>query len=120
MLAFFQNYWPSFLLTLVLVGGLLYLYKRGHTETVKKIILSLVIQAEKTLGSKTGELKYAMVIERFYSTLPFIIKVLFTKKEIDNFIEEAVQFLKDYLNEERNLMGHDDENIKVLLDNLNL
>ena len=118
MLTFIQNYWSSILTVIFFLIGLLYLYRRGNIDIVKKIILSLVIQAEKTLGSRTGELKYAMVIERFYSSLPFIIKIVFSKKDIDNFIEEAVQFLKDYLSEDRNLMSYDDENIKVLLDNI--
>lgn len=120
MLAFLESYWSMILITLIFLGFLLFLYKRGHIDTVKKIILALVIQAEKALGSKTGELKYALVIERFYSSLPFILRILFTKKEIDNFIEESVQFLKSYLSEDKNLLSYDDENIKVLIDNLNL
>lgn len=120
MLTFLENYWPSILIVIICLTGLGFLYKKGKINTVKKIILSLVVQAEKTLGSKTGELKYAMVVERLYSVLPILLRLLFTRKEIDNLIEEAVQFLKDYLNEDRNLMSLDDEHVKVLLDNINL
>ena len=41
------------------VALLLILYKDNKKEVVKKIILALVVQAEKNLGSKTGDLKYA-------------------------------------------------------------
>jgi len=62
---------------------LLFLYKRGKTEAVRKIVLSLVVQAEKALGSGTGELKYAMVVENIYRVLPFILTLLLSKKELD-------------------------------------
>lgn len=117
---FLQTHWLSIVLLIALTIVLLYLYKVGRKDLVKKIILSLVIQAEKALGSKTGELKYAMVIEKLYTVLPTLLRVLITQKEIHNLIESSVKYLKDYLNNDRNLIGYDEENIKVHLDNLNL
>lgn len=99
---------------------LLFFYKKGKVSLVKKIILSLVVEAEKYLGSKTGDLKYAFVVKNLYNILPLSLRVLFTQKQIDDFIEEAVQYLKIYLSEDKNLMSYDNENLKVLLDNLNL
>lgn len=81
----------------------------GKRDTVKKIILSLVIQAEKTLGSGTGDLKYAMVVERAYSVLPTLIRLLITKKELDNLIEEAVQYMKKQLQGGKSLLEDGDE-----------
>lgn len=109
MLDFIKLYWDSIFLVLLVVAGLLYLYKQGKKEFVRKVVLSLVVQAEKALGSGTGELKYAMVVERVYAVLPAILRFLITKKELDKLIEEAVQYMKKYLTEGRNLLGYEDE-----------
>lgn len=112
MLDFFTIYWPDVLILVAIVGALLYFYKAGKKDLVKKIILSLVVQAEKTLGSGTGELKYAMVVERAYEVMPTILKLLITKKELDNLIEEAVQYMKNYLAQGKSLRGYDEEFIE--------
>lgn len=46
------------------------LYGRGmSTRDINQVILSLVVQAEKALGSGTGDLKYIMVVENVYKVL---------------------------------------------------
>jgi len=90
------------------------MWRKGKRDTVRSIIRSLVVKAEKELGSGTGELKYAMVVEQIYYVLPWIIRVFFTRAEIDNMIEDAVEHLKIYLSDEsdgvkRNLLGYEVE-----------
>jgi len=82
------------------------LYKRGKTEFVRRIILALVTEAEKRYGTGTGELKYNHVVERVYEVLPWILRILFTKEQLDKMIEDAVEYLKRYLAEGRDLLGH--------------
>jgi hypothetical protein len=109
MLEFLQANYPSIIVVVLVVAALLVLYKLGKKDTVKKIVLYLVVQAEKALGSKTGELKYAMVINAIYDRLPLILRVVFTKKEIDLFIEEAVIKLKKMLASGVTLTSYEDE-----------
>lgn len=109
MIEFIQANLASIIVVIIAIIGLLVLYKLGKKDTVKKIVLALVVQAEKTLGSGTGELKYAMVIDAIYNKLPFILRFLFTKKEIDMFIEEAVIKMKEVLSKGVTLTGYDDE-----------
>ena len=111
-----SNYWVDAIIILVAVVLLIVAYKAGHRNTVKKIILSLVVQAEKALGSGTGELKYAMVIEAVYNKLPTVMRFLFTPEEIDNMIEEGVGKLKEILASGVTLDGYDDEQLKIDLD----
>lgn len=92
--------------TLIVLILALVLYKKGKTEFVRKIILALVTEAEKQYGNGTGELKYATVVERLYEVLPWIIRLLYSKKQIDRMIEEAVEYLKRYLAEGKDLLGH--------------
>ena len=111
-----SNYWVDAIIILVAVVLLIVAYKAGHRNTVKKIILSLVVQAEKALGSGTGELKYAMVIEAVYNKLPTVMRFLFTPEEIDNMIEEGVDKLKEILASGVTLDGYDDEQLKIDFD----
>lgn len=113
MLEFIKTNLDSILVVLVFIIGLLFLYKKGKKEFVNQIILSLVVQAEKTLGSGTGELKYVMVVENVYKILPPILKLLISKKELDNIIEGSVQYLKEYLEKDKDLLGYSDEYMKV-------
>ncbi|MTI69632.1 MAG: hypothetical protein FH751_05175 [Firmicutes bacterium] len=120
MLNLIQMNLSQILISLIVIGILLFLYKRGKKEIVKKIILSLVVQAEKTLGSKTGDLKYAYVIQKVYEILPFYMRILYTKKEISNMIEQAVNHLKEYLNSKKDLLGYIEEYKKIEIDNMKL
>lgn len=112
MLEFIKLNLSSIMVVLVFIVGLLFLYKRGKNEFVRQVILSLVVQAEKALGSGTGELKYAMVVENVYKVLPKILTLLISKKELDKLIEDGVQFLKEYLEKGRDLLSYDDEYVK--------
>ena len=113
MLEFIKVNISSILVVLLFVIGLLFLYKRNKKEFVKQVVLSLVIQAEKALGGGTGELKYAMVVEELYKALPLILTMLISKKELDNMIEGSVQYLKEYLKKDKDLLGYEDEYRKV-------
>ena len=113
---FIANHWVSIVIVIAAIVILAILYKMGHTEIVKKIVLSLVVQAEKALGSGTGELKYAMVIKAIYNELPKIITLLYTPKELDKMIEDGVSKLKEMLAEGITLDGYDEESLKIDLD----
>lgn len=109
MIPFIQAHWSDIAVIAILVIVLIILYKKNRKDIVKKIILSLVVQAEKHLGSGTGELKYAYVIEKFYKYLPSTVRLLYSKKEVDVMIDEAVNKLKKMLSDGVSLSGYDDE-----------
>lgn len=92
---------------LIVVIVALILYKNGRQEMLRKMILTFVVEAEKKLGNGTGELKYAMVVERLHATMPYVLKILYGKKQLDTMIEQAVEYLKRYLSEGRTLSGYD-------------
>lgn len=113
MLNFIKLNWGSIITIIFVVVGLLYLYKNGKKEFVRQAVLSLVVQAEKALGSGTGELKYAMVVENAYKMLPSILTLLISKKELDRLIEDGVQYMKEYLSKDKDLLSYSDEYMKV-------
>ncbi|SNS77291.1 hypothetical protein SAMN05446037_102056 [Anaerovirgula multivorans] len=85
----------------------LLLYKKGKTDFVRKVVLALVTEAEKRYGNGTGDLKYNHVVERIYEVLPWILRVLYSKEQLDKMIEDAVEYLKRYLAEGKDLVGHE-------------
>ena len=87
-------YWSDVLLVVVVAGVLSVLYKRGKKALVKDIIYSLVVKAEKELGSTTGSAKYSQVISCLYEKLPLILRLFYSKTELNKYIEDSVTWLK--------------------------
>jgi|GEM_PF-1759159 len=83
----------------VFIAVLLVLLYFGQVEAVKKILLSLVIEAEAIYGSGTGELKYNYVLGKTYTMLPSVIKMFVTEKMLDGLLEVAVDQLQVFLSE---------------------
>ena len=61
---------------------------------VAKIIYGLVIEAEKDLGSKTGQLKKKQVISKVYRQLPVFLRYVVNEATVSRMIDEAVHFMK--------------------------
>lgn len=87
----------SVITIILFVMLLLFMLKRGAIKQVNEMLFYLVSEAEKQFGGGTGALKYAAVTTWLYERLPLIIKVLFTPKQIDKLIEDAVEEMKRYL-----------------------
>lgn len=106
----FMIYWTDVLVVIVFIGVLVWLYKRGKEKTVRQIILKLVVEAEKKLGSETGELKFNEVLSNLYLSLPFLVKLLFTEEQLKKMIEDAVENLKIFLADDyHNLLSYEEE-----------
>lgn len=106
---FIKAHYLYLILLIIILYLMLRIYFMGRHENIKKIILSLVIQAEKALGSGTGELKYALVVERAYRVLPLSVRLFITREQLDKLIEEAAKYMKRQLESGTNLLGYDDE-----------
>lgn len=87
--------WDSVLVVLLVMCFILWCIKKGQTKILKEIAYKLVTEAEKEWGSGTGELKKAAVIEWLYEKMPAILRVIFTKKDIESIIEAALKAAKE-------------------------
>ena len=83
----------------VFVGVLQVLLYMGQIGVVKKILLSLVIEAEQIYGSGTGKMKYNYVLGKAYSMIPSVVKLFVTEKTLDEMLEAAVVQLQVFLSE---------------------
>jgi hypothetical protein len=90
---FLSQYWVDILIIVAFITVLIGLYRTGNKKAINRIILFLVVKAEKFLGSGTGELKFNMV----YQNLPRIVRCVFTAKELKQMIDGRVEDLRHYL-----------------------
>lgn len=99
MMNFLVANWDSVLVVVVVAIGLVVLVRKGASKQVYQILFYLVSEAEAQFGNGTGVLKYSAVTTWLYESLPTIVTILFTAKQIDEMIENAVQDMKKYLDE---------------------
>ena len=94
---FIYWHWLDIVLALVLLlfFGILISYLASRPNgIVAKIIYGLVIEAEKDLGSKTGQLKKKQVISKVYRQLPVFLRFVVNEATVSRMIDEAVHFMK--------------------------
>lgn len=89
--------WDSVLIVILFILFLLVLVRKGAIKQVNEILFYLVTEAEKQFGGGTGQLKYAAVTAWLYEKLPAVVRLLFTTKQTDLLIENAVLRMKKYL-----------------------
>lgn len=70
--------------------------KTDRLEDVKKWLLLAVTNAEKELGSGTGQLKLRSVYDEFVSKFPWVAKVT-TFDEFSNLVDKALEEMDDML-----------------------
>lgn len=91
----------------IVVAGLtaaVLLWRRGRVDIVKHLIRTLVVEAEKEYGSGTGRIKFEAVLTAVYERIPALLRLLISKQRIEDWIEEAVQWLKDQLSDGADLL----------------
>ena len=94
---FIYWHWLDIVLAIVLIlfFSILVSYLASRPNgIVAKIIYGLVIEAEKDLGSKTGQLKKKQVISKVYSQLPVFLRFVINEATVSRIIDEAVHFMK--------------------------
>lgn len=92
-----QVYWLDVLIVLAGIAAVIWLWRKGRIDIIKRLIRVMVVQAEKQYGSGTGRIKFEAVLTAVYEKMPAILRLLIPKKKIIEWIEEAVQWLKEQL-----------------------
>ena len=105
---FIYLHWLDIVLALVfmLFFSILISYLASRPNgIVAKLIYGLVIEAEKDLGSKTGQLKKKQVISKVYSQLPVFIRFVVNEATVSRMIDEAVHFMKESLEQNNSTLS---------------
>ena len=105
---FIYLHWLDIILALVLLllfGILLSYFASRPNGIVAKLVYGLVIEAEKDLGSKTGQLKKKQVISKVYKQLPVCIRFVVNEATVSRIIDEAVHFMKESLEQNNSTLS---------------
>ena len=105
---FIYWHWLDILLAIVFLlffGVLLSYLASKPNGIVAKLVYGLVIEAEKDLGSKTGQLKKKQVISKVYKQLPVCIRFVVNEATVERFINEAVHFMKEALEQNNSTLA---------------
>ena len=105
---FIYWHWLDIVLALVLITFFCILVSdlaSRQNGIVAKLIYGLVIEAEKDLGSKTGQLKKKQVISKVYQQLPVFIKFVVNEATVSRLIDEAVHFMKESLEQNNSTLS---------------
>ena len=86
--------WAAILLVLAAAAALVWFAYRGNKSVVMRMLYALVTEAEKSLGSGTGSLKLATVVEAIYPKLPGVIKAFISAKRLEGWVEDALTAAK--------------------------
>ncbi len=109
IIAFLAANWDSVLVVLTFLALIVVLIKRGETLVLNKILFSLVTKAEKIFGGGTGKLKLAAVSDWIYQRIPAVLKLLFSQRDIESMIENALAEAKRAWGTNGNLAAFIDE-----------
>lgn len=96
MYELFMGYLPI-IVVLVLIVICYFLLQTKYKKEIAVTLLYLVTQAETEFGANTGELKYSAVATWLYEKLPFTARLFLSTTLINQLIEDAVEQMKLYL-----------------------
>jgi hypothetical protein len=87
------------IMCVILVVVMAYVSYVYRLDRIRKIILSLVIQAERKFGPGNGVIKYSYVVGLVYPSIPLAARVFISEKLVGEIIEDGVLYIKEHLAE---------------------
>ena len=108
---FIMQNWLTLVLVVLFLVLLIVLWAYGKKDFVKRVLYYMVCRAEQVFGSGTGEIKFNYVLSQFYSSMPLLVRLLFSLPIIEKYIELAVFKLKVELSQGMNLLSYTDKNL---------
>ena len=118
-MAWIINNW-SFLVVVLscLVIAFVYVkkFKNLPTETqlemVKAWLLAIVIEAERTFGSKTGKIKLSWAYSQFISAFPSLSEII-SFELFSMLVDEVLEQMRDILENNKNAKNYVDGGVEV-------
>lgn len=98
--------WDSLVLVAAFLLLCAVLVKRGETAKLERVLFALVTAAEKQLGSGTGALKLSTVMSWLYERIPAIVRLLYTEKELEKIVEDALEKAKEQWEQNASVKGY--------------
>lgn len=102
MINFLSENWMNILAILLVILIIAYVIYTKQTTIVKSWLLFAVSEAEKYLGSKTGELKLEYVYDLFMLRFP-ILKLFISKELFKKLVDDALDKMRDLIENNENI-----------------
>lgn len=97
------------LLTVLGVGAFAYwFYKQERArqiELVKQWLLLIVVQAEKELGSNTGQIKLRFVYDKFLERFKFLSRII-TFEQFSGLVDESLDTMRKMVESNQSLIDY--------------
>ena len=104
ILKFIIHNFDNIIVIFVVISTCIMAIKKGEVNVLKEILFAIITEAENEYGAKTGELKFSVVANELYEIIPALIRPLFTAKDIENLIENALADCREKWAENDNLL----------------
>lgn len=116
---FIANNWYIILAAVAAVAVLVYLivkfFKFPRAEQIAKIkewLLFAVTEAEKELGSGTGQIKLRYVYDKFVTKFPYLVQFV-SFETFSKLVDEVLVKFKEMFNTNKNIKQYVDSNAEV-------
>ena len=94
ILHFLLANWDGALIVLAALVLVAVLIARKEWALLDKMLFALVTWAEREYGSGTGSLKLAVVLEKIYPHIPWIVRIFVSSAKLEKLIDAALSAAK--------------------------
>lgn len=116
---FLANNWYIILVAVAAVAVIVYLVakflkypRQEQLQKIKEWLLFAVAEAERELGSGTGQLKLRYVYDKFVTKFPYLVQFI-PFEMFSSLVDEVLIKFKDMFNNNRNIKMYVDSNTEV-------
>ena len=96
--------WSDILLVFSVLFLVIYSSFTNNLDYLRADLFSLVTEAEKLYGGKTGELKLMYVVKKIHSKMPVILKAFLSEKQLEKIIEKVLKKAKEIWSEKSEII----------------
>ena len=96
--------WSDVTLVVSVLFIIIYSSFTNRTDYLRAELFSLVTEAEKVYGGKTGQVKLMYVVKKVYSKMPVILKLFLSEKQLEKIIENVLVNAKKSWSEKEDIL----------------
>lgn len=96
--------WSDILFVLSVLIIVIYSSFTNNLDYLRAELFSLVTEAEKIYGGKTGKIKLMYVVKKIHSKMPVILKTFLSEKQLEKIIEKVLEKSKKIWSEKSEII----------------
>lgn len=96
--------WSDILLAFSVLFIIIYSSFNNKLDYLRADLFSLVTEAEKIYGGKTGEIKLMYVVRKIHAKMPVILKTFLSEKQLEKIIEKVLVKAKNIWSEKTEII----------------